>query len=301
MNRVSAAGASAGWMLFLPSPAKLNVFLEVTARRSDGYHELETVMLRTRLADTMCFQVVREPVIRLQTSAATPGWLRDVFPLDERNLIVQVARALQERAGGKTGIVITVHKVIPPESGLAGGSSNAAPTLAALNDLWQLRLSDRELHEIAARHGSDINFLLSGARAAVCRGRGEIVEPIGLRHPLSFIVVRPRQGNRTGDVFRKLELPQTPRSSRDIVAALSGDSAVRLIDLCFNRLTEAACQLNPEMHELLRWLQQRADRPAFMSGSGAACCLMARDARDAHRLAATVQAATRLPVWLLHC
>lgn len=301
MKRVSAAGTAAGRRLVLPSPAKLNLFLEVTARRSDGYHELETVMLRTRLADTLCFQVVPEPLIRLQVSAATPGWLRDVFPLDERNLIVQVARALQERAGSQTGIVVTVHKVIPPESGLAGGSSNAATTLSALNDLWQLNLSDRELHEIAARHGSDINFLLSGSRAAVCRGRGEIVEPIELRHPLSFIVVRPRQGNRTGDVFRKLELPQTPMSSRDMVAALSGESTARLPDLCFNRLTEAACQLNPEMQELLRWLQQRTDRPAFMSGSGAACFLMARDARDARRLAATVQSATRLPVWLLRC
>ena len=69
---MSAEDVSAGRMLFLPSPAKLNVFLGVTARRSDGYQELETVMLRTRLADTMCFQVVREPVIRLQTSDATP-------------------------------------------------------------------------------------------------------------------------------------------------------------------------------------------------------------------------------------
>ncbi|MEJ7595676.1 MAG: hypothetical protein WKF77_29550, partial [Planctomycetaceae bacterium] len=161
--------------LTLSSPAKLNIFLEVLAKRSDGFHELETVMLRTQFCDQLTFHPAPFSVLMLSLSDATPADMRSAIPLDESNLILRAARALQNATGTSFGAHMILHKRIPPESGLGGGSSNAATTLLGCRQLWNLNVSDDQLHAIAATLGSDINFLLSGASAAVCRGRGEII------------------------------------------------------------------------------------------------------------------------------
>lgn len=283
------------------SPAKINVFLEVLGRRADGFHELETVMLRTRFSDVLQFRRLPEPEIQLRLHPATLPSMQRSFPLDASNLIVRVAKDLQRQCDCRLGVEVTVLKRIPPESGLAGGSGNAAVTLTALNQLWRLPLSDDDLHTVAARHGSDINFLLSQQRAAVCRGRGEIVEPITLSRTLFFVAIRPHQGNRTGDVFQRTEIPLAPVSSAGVVAVLTGQQPGRIDQCCFNRLTLAASQCNPEMAELMTWLVRRLQRPVFMSGSGSTCFLIAHNRREAGRLLAVVQAGTQRPAWILQC
>lgn len=287
--------------LTLSSHAKINVFLEVHGKRSDGFHELESVMLRTNLQDQLRFRKLTDRTIRIQLDAATPAAFRNSFPLNESNLIVRMADALQVCTGSDLGAEITVLKRIPAEAGLAGGSSNAATTLRALNYLWGLNLSASEQHLIASRLGSDLNFLLSGQRAAVCRGRGEIVEPVPLNRRLWFVAVRPHQGNSTGEVFRQIIVPDQPLTSRAMVASLSGRNHDSVQDYCFNRLTESASKLNPAMADLLHRISTRLCRPAFMSGSGSTCFVCARNRRDAISQQAILRAMTALPTWILEC
>ncbi len=283
----------------LLSPAKLNIFLEVTGKRPDGYHELETVMLRTNLSDLLVFEQTSEMQIELQLSEATIAELRAGFPLDSSNLILRAAESLRRRFQVQMGARISVTKVIPPESGLAGGSSNAATTLRGLCRLWNLQPSEEELHAIAATLGSDINFLLSGAEAAICRGRGEIVTPVELAQEFWFVAVRPKTGNSTPAVFRETIIPAFPESSSTIVRRLTGETEEPLETFCFNRLTDAAARINGEMSRLLSSLKKISMKPAFMSGSGSTCFLVADDQQDADRLRSLVECSTGLRGWVL--
>ena len=288
----------------LSSPAKLNLFLEVLGKRPDGYHELETVMVRTKFCDQITFEPKSSTEITLSPSEATSQEIRAKIPLDAGNLIIKAALALQKTAQDLTqrpcGAHMILHKRVPPESGLGGGSSNAATTLLGCRRIWNLDIPDEKLHAIAASLGSDINFLLSGAAAAVCRGRGEIIQPVKLAKELFFVALRPRLGNSTPAVFRQTQLPMEPRSSAELVDSISNGTK-RLASLIFNRLTEAASGLNPEMRSLLHRIPQIIHRPAFMSGSGSTVFVVASGRRDANSVADQLKLAFRLPVWMLEC
>jgi 4-diphosphocytidyl-2-C-methyl-D-erythritol kinase len=282
------------------SDAKLNVFLEVMGKRADGFHALETLMLRTHFCDQLAFRATDDGIISLKVSAKSSVGRQSDFPLDDRNLIVRVAQALQQQTGCPQGCEVTIEKHIPPESGLGGGSSNAATTLRCLNSLWNLDLSDDALHEIAAAYGSDINFLLSGVSAAVCRGRGEIVEPVQLKRTLYFVAVRPATGNATASVFRGVTIPPVPRTSENAVQWLA-DPSVNTERALFNRLTAAARNVNPEMSLLMDELQSQLSRPVFMSGSGSTVFVVASNATDAAALHSRIEQQVDGPVWLLTC
>jgi len=282
-------------------PAKLNVFLEVLGKRPDGYHELDTVMLRTDFSDQLTVLPSTSPELTLRFSESTPPHLRDGVPLDERNLILRAANAVRQHLNSSAlpGAQFVLHKRIPPESGLGGGSSNAASALLLCRELWQVRIDDSVLHSIAASLGSDINFLLSGCAAAVCRGRGELIQPIALKRRFSFVAVRPLAGNSTPAVFRSTCLPSLPRLSEEIVKVLNGNSAGNLSDQIFNRLTEAAMQLNPSMASVMWQLRNRCQRPVFMSGSGSTVFVVADSYSQATALQLMISRALNLPAWLL--
>lgn len=286
--------------IVMVSPAKLNVFLEVLGRRADGHHDLLTVMVRTTLCDRLSFLPGGDDSVRVSLSDSTPADIRDGFPLDERNLIVRAAEALRRETGCRAGCEVQVEKRIPPESGLAGGSSNAAVTLRALNTLWNLQLPEPRLQDIAATLGSDINFLLSGARVALCRGRGEIVEPVPVGRRLHFVATRPAEGNSTPAVFAEWTPPAAVRSADQTLQWLQ-DPSVPAESACFNRLTTAARQINPSMANLMDALLAQLQRPVFMSGSGSTVFVVARDAEDAAAMQRQMKQITTRPVWGLEC
>lgn len=283
------------------SPGKLNAFLEVLGKRPDGYHELETVMLRTNLADQLTVRPNGSGTLLLRFSDATPEALRAGVPLDGRNLILKAAAAICDRVNQPFGAEFILHKRIPPESGLGGGSGNAAAALILCRQLWKARLSDADLQDIAAGLGSDINFLLSGHRAAVCRGRGEIIEPISVSRRLHFVAFRPRKGNSTADVFRATSLRGELRSSRDVIRNLADPDSRPLASLIFNRLTEAARALNPEMATLMARLQHIARRPVFMSGSGSTVFVVAQSAQHAADLLLKVRGSLQIRGQTIEC
>jgi 4-diphosphocytidyl-2-C-methyl-D-erythritol kinase len=286
-------------MLTLASPSKINLFLEVLGRRPDGFHELDTVMLRTRFCDMLTAVPTAGGQLSLRFSDATPQSLSASVPLDQRNLVLRAAAAVQSRYQVAAGADFILHKQIPPESGLGGGSGNAAAALLTCRQIWNLPASDDDLHEIAASLGSDINFLLSGCRAAVCRGRGEQVDPFPISGSLHFLALRPVQGNSTPAVFRQTVLPTSCRSSKPLVEALRNAAIADIPRCCFNRLTEAAATLNPAMAELIHRLEWICRQPVCMSGSGSTVFTLCRSRQQMLELQETLLRRWKLRTWAL--
>jgi len=190
--------------------------------------------------------------------------------LDGTNLIVRAAVALKELSGTPLGVSIGIHKQIPMESGLGGGSGNAAATLRALNQLWELELPESELHTIAARLGSDINFLLSGCRAAICRGRGERIEAVQMSGQMHGVLAVPTTGNSTREVFAALQHTEDVKDPVELVDALGRGDFRCATRYSFNRLQVPACDINPGMRQVLKELKS-VTGAGILTGSGSAC------------------------------
>lgn len=261
------------------APAKLNLFLEVPRRRPDGYHEVESLMVAVDLFDQLTFRDDESGAIALECDDPE-------LPVDGRNLVVRAAEALKRSSGVRSGARISLKKAIPAQAGLAGGSSDAAATLAALDRLWNLGTPTGRLAELAAGIGSDVAFFLHGP-AAVCRGRGERVEPLSLSNSLTFVLVAPRVGLSTADVYRRLTPPETPESIGPALDALALGDPEALGRSLFNRLQPVAEAIRPELASVRDALADL--RPhlcgSLMSGSGSAYFGLARDAESAGRAA----------------
>lgn len=164
------ASSGSGPSIEIPSFCKVNWFLRVEGRREDGYHQITTLFQSIDLSDRLTFQATDEPAIELETSG---------YPVARgaENLVFRAAAALRERIGGSAGLRISLWKGVPAGSGLGGGSSNAAMTLLAANQLWKGGLGIRELSELASLLGADVPFFLTGG-SALGTGRGEQLAPL---------------------------------------------------------------------------------------------------------------------------
>jgi len=174
--------ADAGGLRLL-APAKINLALEVTARRDDGYHDIDTVMTTIDLADRVTLRPASALTVTLSGPAATGIDAAD-------DLAGRAAHALAAAAGHEPNVAIEVEKRIPSPAGLGGGSSDAAAVLRGLARLWRLDWPGERLVEVAAGIGSDVPFFLTGG-AARCTGRGEIVEPLPDLAPLRLLILVP--------------------------------------------------------------------------------------------------------------
>jgi 4-diphosphocytidyl-2-C-methyl-D-erythritol kinase len=254
-------------VLALDSPAKINLFLEIHGKRSDGFHDLETLMTTVSLADRIAFSPRTDGEIRLAITGETG--LVFGLPTDQRNLVVQALQLLKNSAGDASlGCDVQLHKRIPPEAGLGGASSNAAVALRAGNQIWQLGYSGTRLLELAAELGSDVPFFL-GSSTALCRGRGELIEPVPLLPAgIPLVIAMPRTGLSTRLVFSRVVVPEQPRGSGPILASLSAGDWISLGSQLFNRLQPIAASLNPEIDRLSRLFQETFPVGHLMSGSG---------------------------------
>ncbi len=261
------------------APAKLNLFLEVLGRRPDGYHEIESLMVAVNLHDSLAFTDDPTGEISLRCNEPT-------LPVGGDNLVVMAAERLKASAGSLRGARIVLEKAIPAESGLAGGSSDAAATLVALNRLWDLRLPEGHLRDLAAEIGSDVTFFIDGP-AAVCRGRGEQVEPVALKERYHFVLVRPPVGISTADVYRRVVPPEQPRPIGPILEALSQGGFAELGRSLFNRLQPVAEVLRPELARVKDALASLGPLLSgfLMSGSGSAYFGLCPDLAAASRAA----------------
>ncbi|MBY0522469.1 MAG: 4-(cytidine 5'-diphospho)-2-C-methyl-D-erythritol kinase [Gemmataceae bacterium] len=266
------------------APAKVNLFLELHGKRTDGYHELATLMVAVSLYDTL--ELRDEPSGRIALTCDDPA-----LSAGPENLVHRAAELLRKRTGSQRGARIGLNKRIPQAAGLAGGSSDAAAALDGLNRLWQLGLSRRELAALGAELGSDVAFFFA-TPAAWCTGRGEIVTAWPMGRPLHLLLVCPDAGLSTADVYRHATVPSAPESGEEIRRAVARGDWKEVGLRLHNRLQPPAEKLCPEVAALHARLRALRPTGQAMSGSGTALFAVCRDRRDALRLARRFRSST---------
>jgi 4-diphosphocytidyl-2-C-methyl-D-erythritol kinase len=259
------------------TPAKVNLFLEVLGRRADGYHELATLMVTVGLFDTVELAENASGEVRLECDHPDLSTGPD-------NLVCRAVDLVRRRFGARTGIDVRLSKRIPMQAGLAGGSSDAAATLAGLDRLWRLGLSAGELARLGAELGSDVSFFFFGC-AAWCTGRGEIVQPLRPGRPLDFVLACPAVGLSTAAVFRALRLPAERVDGEAVRLAFAAGDVAAISRLLHNRLQEPAEELCPAVARVRHRLEACEPVGTLMSGSGSTVFALCHDASHALRIA----------------
>jgi len=247
--------------LVIRAYAKINWVLEVLGRREDGFHEVRTVLQNVSLSDVLTIRVREEGDIQVFCSQAG-------VPAGEANLCGRAALRLREATGVQAGASIEIEKGIPVAAGLGGGSSDAAATLVALNQLWGTGLSLGELTALGAGVGSDVPFFLAGG-TAVGTGRGEQVRPCPGPSGWPVGLVGAGLGLATALVYRHLQTFRADAGERTIQMeqALRQGDPLAVAGALWNDLEEPAFRLRPELGARKRQLRDRGV-PALLSGSG---------------------------------
>jgi len=231
-----------------PAPAKLNLMLRVTGRRSDGYHLLQTIFRFIDYADSLSFKLRSDGIVARVTDIAGLSACDD--------LTVRAARLLKDASGSAHGVEIALDKRLPVGGGLGGGSSDAATTLLALNRLWNVNWPRSRLQNLALELGADVPVFIYG-QSALGEGIGEELLPMSLQ-PAWYVVLVPPVAVSTQRVF------QDPDLIRDSIPT-------KIPPFCVadarNDLQPVVCRLYPEVAQHLDWLRQFGD--ARMTGSGA--------------------------------
>lgn len=240
-------------LMIWPAPAKINRFLHITGRRDDGYHLLQTVFQFIDYCDELSFDIRHDTQIRRVTDLAGVTSSAD--------LTVKAAALLQQAAGVRQGVDIHLVKKLPMGGGLGGGSSDAATTLVALNQLWGVNYSVGRLVSLGLQLGADVPVFIRG-QAAWAEGVGEHLTPLTLDEPWYLIVV-PDVQIATKDIFA---VPELTRNSNPITIRdfLTGRAVGNVCE-------SVVCSRYPSVAQALEWLDQFA--PARMSGTGS--CIFA--------------------------
>lgn len=262
------------------APAKINLFLEVLGRRADGYHDIETLMLAVELFDEITIGPAEVGDIRLSCDESS-------LSIGPDNLVWKAAHLLRERTGCNRGAAIALTKRIPWAAGLGGGSSDAAATLAGLNEFWELGLATPELASLGAELGSDVPFFFH-APAALCTGRGEVVEPVPVGKAFDIVLVKPPMGLNTAAVyaeFGRRKAEGGTENSQVAVKALAEGKIEDLAGALHNRLQEPALNLAPPVAEAYRRLKNSGAAGCLMTGSGSCLFALCRDDREARQVA----------------
>lgn len=283
--------------VIVQAPAKLNLFLQVLGKRPDGFHELETLMVAIDHYDTLRFAPRATGEISLTCHDARhrqrPAAEGESLPVQggPENLAYRAALLLRTAVGRESlGAHIDLEKRIPLAAGLAGGSTDAAATLAGLNRLWKLGLSAAELQDLASRLGSDVPFFLAPSGAAICRGRGERIEPVRWSAPLHCVVVRPRSGLSTARVFQHCRPGAAPHGVGQLVGSLKRGNVGQAARSLHNSLQPAAEHLNAEVTQLREAFSRLPFLGHLMSGSGTSYFGICRHRGEALRLASRLRA-----------
>ncbi|MES2440460.1 MAG: 4-(cytidine 5'-diphospho)-2-C-methyl-D-erythritol kinase [Verrucomicrobiota bacterium] len=268
--------------LTLQAPAKLNLSLRVLGKREDGFHEIDTVMVKLPgLADTLEFREADEFSFRCD-DPSVPG--------DEGNLVVKAARAYEAASGIPCRYAISLRKVIPHGAGLGGGSSDAATTFLGLNRLHGFKLGVEALHELASSLGSDIPFFLTTG-ASRCTGRGEKITPIGLPSTLSVLLLKPSFSVQTPHAYGRW------KQSIEIPGILYSEQTTQGISL-MNDLERPVFEKHRFLAELKQWLLDRHETAAaLMSGSGSTVFAVLKNLQNSEALAAAARAELDAGLW----
>ncbi|WP_432209242.1 4-(cytidine 5'-diphospho)-2-C-methyl-D-erythritol kinase [Acinetobacter variabilis] len=236
-------------MIRVPSPAKLNLFLHITGRRPDGYHELQSIFQLIDLCDWLEFEQTDDQQIQIEGLSSV-----DL----EQNLIYRAAQILQPYVKTPSGLIIRLEKNIPMGAGLGGGSSNAATTLIVLNQLWHCGLNSEQLAELGVKLGADVPIFVHG-RNAWAEGIGEHLTFIDLDQK-QFIVLKPDCFISTQQLFSQKTLTRDTKSSKFCAYQIKPSDFG-------NNFEPVARSLYPEVDEAMQYLDQFG--VAKLTGTGA--------------------------------
>src|SRR5262245_25634159 len=237
------------------APAKINLSLRVLGRRGDGFHEIETFITPVSLCDEVKIEQ-RSGKQKIAFRCDDPS-----VPTGEGNIVVSAANLFFEETKVTGGVSIRLTKRVPHGAGLGGGSSDAASTLLALNELFETNLPREALAKMAEAIGSDVPFFIFGS-AAVCKGRGELVSPARLRHPLPLLLLKPQFGVPTEWAYSRW------RDSREIPEVSYGNQQFNQ-QTFVNDLERPVFEKFVFLAQLKTWLLKQPEvGAALMSGSG---------------------------------
>ena len=262
----------------IKSYAKINISLDVVRKREDGYHELDSIMLPIELHDSLIIETLKKANDNFVTV--------DDFSngLVHYNLATSAINAMAAKYGFSTKFRIYIHKVIPMQAGLGGGSSNAAFTMKAVNQLLKLNATNEELIEIATPLGADIPFFIPCVPSR-CRGIGEKLEPIEIKNNYYVLLVKPNIGCSTKEVFALADSREYKHPDIETVlkALREGDDEL-LASSVGNSLEDPAIALVPEIAQIKQSLKDHGLKIVLMSGSGSTVFALSTDVQILKRV-----------------
>lgn len=261
------------------SYAKINLGLNVVSKRADGYHELDMVMLPIELHDSLLFSELKNS----ETNFVT---LDDFsFGDSHYNLITQAINKLCEVHNFDNRFRISMHKLIPIQAGLGGGSSNAAFVLKEVRDYLKLPISNDELKKIGVSLGADIPFFIDCKPMRV-EGIGEKLTPITVKENYYVLIVKPHQGCSTKKIFEICDSLQLDNVNiSNIVLGLEQGNDELIADNVGNALLKAAIEVVPEIENIILSLKNDGLKIVSMTGSGSAVFALSRDKKQLKRIA----------------
>ncbi len=278
------------------APAKVNLRLAVGGRREDGYHELANIFLAVSCFDEVTLTPAEE--LRVTVSGAQV----DQIPADESNLAAQAVMLLAKRSGVDPDVHVHIHKRIPVQGGMAGGSADAAGALVGCNALWNLGLSHTDLMSLAAELGSDVPFSVLGG-AALGVGRGERLTSLTTGGTSHWVFAMAEFGLSTPEVFAAQErlrrenglpwaanLMPSPEASDQLIDALARGDAVDLATLLSNDLEPVVTSMRPELARTLETGRNAGALAGMLCGTGATVAFLVSDHRHAQTVAQTLLA-----------
>lgn len=263
----------------LKARAKINITLDVTGRRDDGYHFVKMIMQTISLYDTVSVKKVPKKGIWVSCDVK---WV----PCDERNLAYKAAKLIMDNFEINGGVAINIHKRIPVSAGLAGGSTDCAAVLKAMNMLFELGLGEKELMELGFKLGSDVPFCVMGG-TALAEGLGEKLMPLPDCPHIDIVLVKLPVSVSTAAVYRLFDSEAEvshPDTERELEALKNGDKAA-VAEHLLNVLEPVTAKIHPRIEDIKAELVKNGALGAVMSGSGPTVYGIFADKRTACRAA----------------
>ncbi|MBS7577311.1 MULTISPECIES: 4-(cytidine 5'-diphospho)-2-C-methyl-D-erythritol kinase [unclassified Enterococcus] len=259
------------------APAKINLGLDVVAKRKDGFHELEMIMTSIDLSDTLTFTTNDTDQITITSNVP-------FLPTGKKNLVFQAAELLKKQFNIKQGVHINIDKVIPVAAGLAGGSSDCAATLRGLNNLWQLKLDFKSLAKLGEQLGSDVPYCVYSQTAYVT-GRGENIQLLPKFQGFWVVLVKPQMSVSTPSIFNQVNLAtiQHPDISA-IKLAIETNNYQEVPNLIGNSLEAITISQYPIIEKIKSKLSCYGADGVLMSGSGPTVFALCRQESRARRV-----------------
>ena len=246
--------------------AKVNLALDVLRRRPDGYHDVKMIMQNLDIYDELEFEVIARDT---EDTKITLTVNKEGIPTDDRNLVYKAIAILFEAFNIKSHIAVNLIKNIPAEAGMAGGSTDCAAALKAVNVLYNLGLTNDELMAYGVKLGADVPYCILG-RTAISEGIGEVLTPIKGLPPVHVLVAKPPVNVSTKEIYTNLKANEleTHPDVDGMVEALESQNLNAIAERMENVLETVTVNMHPEIEELKSLMKEQGALNAIMSGSG---------------------------------